>query len=83
MFLPDRYIKGICPKCGAEDQYGDACEECGATYSPTELKKPISIISNTKPSTKKTEHFFFKLSNYTDYPKKWMKRDSVQSEIQN
>ena len=65
MFLPDRYIKGICPKCGAEDQYGDACEECGATYSPTELKKPISIISNTKPSTKKTEHFFFKLSNYT------------------
>ena len=83
MFLPDRYIKGICPKCGAEDQYGDACEECGATYSPTELEKPISIISNTKPSTKKTEHFFFKLSNYTDYLKKWMKRDSVQSEIQN
>jgi len=83
MFLPDRYIKGICPKCGAEDQYGDACEECGATYSPTELKKPISIISNTKPSTKKTEHFFYKLSNYTDYLKKWMKRDSVQSEIQN
>ena len=83
MFLPDRYIKGICPKCGAEDQYGDACEECGATYSPTELKKPISIISNTKPSTKKTEHFFFKLSNYTDYLKKWMKRESVQSEIQN
>ena len=83
MFLPDRYIKGICPKCGAEDQYGDACEECGATYSPTELQKPISIISNTKPSTKKTEHFFFKLSNYTDYLKKWMKRDSVQSEIQN
>ncbi len=83
MFLPDRYIKGICPKCGAEDQYGDACEECGATYSPTELKKPISIISNTRPSTKKTEHFFFKLSNYTDYIKKWMKKDSVQSEIQN
>ena len=83
MFLPDRYIKGICPKCGAEDQYGDACEECGATYSPTELKKPISIISNTKPSTKKTEHFFFKLSNYTDYLKKWMKRGSIQSEIQN
>ena len=83
MFLPDRYIKGICPKCGAEDQYGDACEECGATYSPTELKKPVSIISNTKPSTKKTEHFFFKLSNYTDYLKKWMKRESVQNEIQN
>ena len=83
MFLPDRYIKGICPKCGAKDQYGDACEECGATYSPTELKNPISIISNTKPSTKKTEHFFFKLSNYTDYLKKWMKKDSVQSEIQN
>ena len=83
MFLPDRYIKGICPKCGAEDQYGDACEECGATYSPTELKKPVSIISNTKPRTKKTEHFFFKLSNYTDYLKKWMKRESVQNEIQN
>ena len=83
MFLPDRYIKGICPKCGAEDQYGDSCEECGATYSPTELKKPVSIISNTKPSTKKTEHFFFKLSNYTDYLKKWMKRESVQNEIQN
>ena len=83
MFLPDRYIKGICPKCGAEDQYGDSCEECGATYSPTELKKPVSIISNTKPNTKKTEPFFFKLSNYTDYLKKWMKRESVQNEIQN
>ena len=83
MFLPDRYIKGTCPKCGAHDQYGDACEECGATYSPTDLENPISIISNTKPTTKTTEHFFFILSNYSEYLAEWMRDNHVQIEIQN
>ena len=64
MFLPDRFIKGECPKCGAKDQYGDSCEECGATYSPTDVKNPISTVSNTTPVTKKTEHVFFQLSSY-------------------
>ena len=52
MFLPDRFIKGECPKCGAKEQYGDSCEECGATYSPTDVKNPISTVSNTTPVTK-------------------------------
>ena len=65
-FLPDRFIKGECPKCGAKDQYGDSCEECGATYS-SDLKCKKSYFysfSNTTPITKKTEHVFFKLSSY-------------------
>jgi methionyl-tRNA synthetase len=63
MFLPDRYIKGECPKCGAKDQYGDSCEVCGAVYSPTELKNPYSVITGAKPVLKQSEHFFFKLSD--------------------
>ena len=58
IFLPDRYIKGTCPKCGAEDQYGDSCEKCGATYNSTEIINPISSISGSKPIIKSTEHFF-------------------------
>ena len=61
IFLPDRYIKGECPKCGAHDQYGDSCENCGATYAPTDLKNPLSILSNTKPETKDTNHYFFNM----------------------
>ena len=61
MFLPDRFIKGECPKCGAADQYGDNCEACGATYSPTELKNAVSALSGAKPVEKESEHFFFKL----------------------
>jgi methionyl-tRNA synthetase len=63
MFLPDRYVKGECPRCGAKDQYGDACEACGATYSPTELKNPYSVISGAAPVRRSSEHFFFRLSD--------------------
>ena len=63
MFLPDRFIKGECPKCGAKDQYGDSCEVCGATYSPTELKNPYSTVSGAEPVRKSSEHHFFKLSD--------------------
>jgi methionyl-tRNA synthetase len=63
MFLPDRFIKGECPKCGAKDQYGDSCEKCGATYSPTDLKNPISVVSGATPIRKVSDHYFFKLSD--------------------
>ena len=63
MFLPDRFIKGECPKCGAADQYGDNCEVCGAAYAPTELKNPFSAVSGAKPVLKTSEHYFFRLSD--------------------
>lgn len=63
MFLPDRFIKGKCPKCGAKDQYGDNCEKCGATYSPTDLKNPFSVVSGATPIKKISDHYFFKLSD--------------------
>ena len=63
MFLPDRFIKGECPKCGAADQYGDNCEVCGAAYAPTDLKNPFSAVSGAKPEMRRSEHFFFKLSD--------------------
>ena len=63
MFLPDRYIKGECPKCGTKDQYGDSCENCGAVYAPTDLKNPYSALTGAKPVLKKSEHFFFRLSD--------------------
>ncbi|TAG00150.1 MAG: methionine--tRNA ligase [Betaproteobacteria bacterium] len=63
MFLPDRYIKGECPKCGAKDQYGDSCENCGAVYAPTDLKNPYSTLSGATPEMRSSEHFFFKLSD--------------------
>jgi methionyl-tRNA synthetase len=63
MFLPDRYIKGECPKCHAKDQYGDNCENCGAVYAPTDLINPYSTLSGAKPELKNSEHFFFKLSD--------------------
>ena len=83
MFLPDRYIKGECPKCGAKDQYGDSCEECGATYASTDIINPVSIISNTKPVTKETEHYFFQLNKYQDFLKKWISSETIQPEIKN
>ncbi|NAW06269.1 methionine--tRNA ligase, partial [Salmonella sp. gx-f8] len=58
MFLPDRFIKGECPKCGAKDQYGDSCEVCGATYQPTDLKNPYSVVSGATPVRKSSEHYF-------------------------
>ena len=63
MFLPDRFIKGECPKCGAKDQYGDNCESCGAAYTPNELKEPYSAVSGAKPVLRQSEHYFFKLSD--------------------
>ena len=73
MFLPDRYIKGHCPKCGAADQYGDACEVCGAVYSPTELKNPYSVLSGATPELRKSEHYFFQLSSErcADFLRDW------------
>jgi len=81
MFLPDRFIKGECPRCGAKDQYGDSCENCGATYSPMELKNPVSVISGTKPVTKKSEHFFFRLEKYADVLRDWVNTGHVQPEV--
>ncbi len=83
MFLPDRFIKGDCPKCGAHDQYGDSCEVCGATYSPTELKNAVSAISGEKPIEKDSEHYFFKLADFTDLLKDWISAGHLQSEVSN
>jgi methionyl-tRNA synthetase len=83
MFLPDRFIKGECPKCGAPDQYGDNCEACGATYSPTELKNPYSVVSGAKPVEKETEHYFFKLADFEDMLKQWTRGGHLQPEVAN
>ena len=72
MFLPDRFIKGECPKCGAADQYGDSCEVCGATYSPTELKNAYSAVSGAKPIEKDSEHYFFKLEDFEEFLQGWV-----------
>ena len=76
MFLPDRFIKGTCPKCGAADQNGDNCEVCGATYDPTDLSDPISVLSNTTPIKKDTEHYFFQLSKHQDMLQEWIATDN-------
>lgn len=81
MFLPDRFVKGECPRCGAEDQYGDNCEACGATYSPSELKNPKSTLSGTTPTEKESLHYFFKLENYHDMLHKWIQDDHLQKPV--
>ena len=81
MFLPDRFIKGECPKCGAPDQYGDSCEACGATYSPTDLKNPKSAISGATPVERESEHYFFKLGDFEGVLKEWLQSGAVQAEI--
>ena len=73
MSLPDRYVKGICPKCSAEDQYGDVCEKCGTTYKPTELGKPYCSVCRTTPVKKESEHYFFRLSKFEKELKAWLK----------
>lgn len=84
MFLPDRFVKGTCPKCGAEEQYGDNCETCSATYNPTELKNPKSAVSGATPVLKESEHFFFDLKGFEDFLRDWLSSDDhVQSEVQN
>lgn len=83
MFLPDRFIKGECPKCHAKDQYGDSCEVCGATYNPTELINPFSAVSGAAPVRKETEHYFFKLSECEDFLKTWTRSGTLQPEAAN
>ncbi|MFM2069518.1 MAG: hypothetical protein RLZZ584_4427, partial [Pseudomonadota bacterium] len=86
MFLPDRYIKGECPKCGAKDQYGDSCESCGAVYSPTELKNPYSALSGAVPVMKTSDHYFFKLSDprCASYLEQWTHEPGkLQAEVVN
>ena len=86
MFLADRYIKGECPKCGAQDQYGDACEVCGSVYAPTDLKNPYSTLSGAAPLLKSSEHYFFKLSDTqcVEFIKKWLdKPGRLQPQVAN
>ena len=83
IFLPDRYVRGQCPKCDALDQYGDSCESCGAHYSPLELKNPRSAISGATPIQKTSEHYFFRLQNYTAVLQKWTSAGRLQPEIAN
>jgi methionyl-tRNA synthetase len=86
MFLPDRYIKGECPKCGTKDQYGDNCENCGAVYSPTDLKNPFSTLSGAQPVLKNSEHYFFKLSDprCVEFLQSWTQTPGrLQSEVLN
>ncbi len=83
MFLPDRFIRGECPRCGAADQYGDSCEVCGATYSPTDLNNPRSVLSGAIPIVKESLHYFFKLANFEDMLKHWMSSGHVQEQMAN
>jgi methionyl-tRNA synthetase len=83
MFLPDRFIKGDCPNCGAADQYGDNCENCGATYAPTDLKNPVSVVSGETPIEKDSEQYFFKLEDFEEMLKTWTRAGHIQTEIAN
>lgn len=83
MFLPDRFVKGTCPKCKAEDQYGDNCEVCASTYSPMDLINPRSVVSGATPIVKESEHFFFDLPAFEEMLKAWTRSGSLQSEIAN
>lgn len=83
MFLPDRYVKGTCPKCGAVDQYGDNCEACGATYAPTDLVNPVSSLSGATPVEKDSEHYFFDLPRYEALLKAWTRNGHLQAEVAN
>ncbi|RUO41008.1 methionine--tRNA ligase [Pseudidiomarina aestuarii] len=83
MFLPDRFVKGDCPKCGATDQYGDNCDVCGATYAPTELKNPKSAVSGATPVLRESEHYFFDLPAFEGMLKAWTRSGSLQDEMAN
>jgi methionyl-tRNA synthetase len=83
MFLPDRFIKGDCPRCNAGNQYGDNCEVCGATYSPAELKNARSVVSGATPIQKASQHYFFKLGDYKDFLEKWLSTISLSPAISN
>ncbi len=81
MFLPDRFIRGSCPVCGAADQYGDSCEACGATYSPADLVEPRSVVSGAKPVQRSSEHYFFRLSRFEDELRRWMSAGHVDASV--
>jgi methionyl-tRNA synthetase len=83
LFLADRYVKGTCPKCKTDDQYGDNCEVCGATYSPVDLINPVSVISGATPIEKESVHYFFKLPEFTDFLKQWVNSGAIQKEVAN
>lgn len=83
MFLPDRFIRGDCPNCGAADQYGDSCEACGATYDPTDLKNPRSVLSGSTPELKPAEHYFFRLDGFRDSLLDWVRSGALQTEVAN
>ena len=83
MFLPDRFIRGECPRCGSADQYGDSCESCGATYSPGDLKNPISAISGATPVERESEHHFFRLPDFESMLKTWIGSGRLQPEVVN
>ena len=81
MFLPDRFVKGTCPVCKSEDQYGDACEVCGSTYNPSDLIDPVSVLSGTAPVLRDSEHYFFRLSDFGDRLRQWMSDASLHPNI--
>jgi len=83
MFLPDRFVRGKCPNCGAEEQYGDNCENCSSTYDATDLIDPVSVVSGAEPVKKDSEQFFFKLNNFESMLREWTRGDQLQSEISN
>ena len=83
MFLPDRFIKGTCPRCNTPDQYGDNCEQCGATYAPTDLKDAVSVLSGAKPEQRASEHYFFKLGDFADMLRTWTRSGALQAEVAN
>ena len=83
MFLPDRFIRGTCPKCGTPDQYGDSCESCGSTYAPTDLIEPRSAVSGSPPVMKESEHYFFRLADFEAPLQEWMASGALQPEIAN
>ena len=83
MFLPDRFVRGTCPKCGSEDQYGDNCEVCGATYDPTELIAPYSVVSGAQPVERDSEQLFFKVEDFRDFLVQWFEEGRTQAEIAN
>ena len=83
MFLPDRYVKGTCPRCKSPDQNGDNCEVCGATYTPTELINPISVLSGATPIQKESTHFFFNLLHFEPMLQDWLSQGHLQAEVAN
>lgn len=83
LFLADRFVKGTCPRCGADDQYGDNCQECGATYDATELGNPRSTLSDSTPELRSSDHYFFDLAQFTDFLREWTASDAVQPEVAN